>query len=148
MGRDPSEAVQGGSKAAQMCQRNREERGDIPLQSLLLLVTKGMPRTRTTATETAAQGCNKELSLEGSSPWHNQETVQNALGSEKRYVLCAHNVERRVRSQLIVHVSIAAPLPLPMQLDQSLPSLFQPMYNYAHLSHLSNRIASLPRNTF
>ena len=59
-------------------------------------------------------------------------------------VLCAYNVDRRVQSQLIVHVSIAAPLPLLMQFGQSLPSLFQPTYKYAQLSHLSNLIKSLP----
>ena len=56
MVRDPSEAVQGGGKAAQMRQRNREDRGDTLLQSLLLLVTKGMPRTRTTATANSSSG--------------------------------------------------------------------------------------------
>lgn len=64
--------------------------------------------------------------------------------SLERDALCAYNVDRRVQSQLIVHVSIAAPLPLPMQLGQSLTSLLQPTYKYAHLIHLSNLIGPLP----
>ena len=63
-------------------------------------------------------------------------------------VLCAYNVDRRVQSQLIVHVSIAAPLPLPMQLGQSLPSLLPPTYKYAHLIHLSHLTKPLPSIIF
>ena len=129
-----------GNKAARMRQRNREKRGDVLLQGLLLLVKGKCQEHKPQQRQTAAQSCNRELNIEESPPYHNQKTLQYTFWYGKRYVLCAYIADRRVQSQVIVHVSIAAPLPPPCKLA----NFFQPPYKYAPLSPLSNLIEPLP----